>query len=91
MGHMNGKATLPDEIECKSVNALLKFSQGRYAEAAQLVLDLLKEAKDDAERYSRHLFYGEILVKLGRWEDARSALVRSAQTGPADSRARRDL
>ena len=79
MGHMNGKATLPDEIESKSVNALLKFSQGRYAEAAQLVLDLLKEAKDDAERYSRHLFYGEILVKLGRWEDARSALVRSAQ------------
>lgn len=68
MGHMNGKATLPDEIEAKSVNALLKFSQGHF-----------KEIKDDTERYSRYLFYGEILTELGRWEDARDALMQSAQ------------
>ncbi len=76
---MNGKAALPNEIASKSVKALLKFSQGRYTEAEQLVLDLLREAKDDAERYSRYLFYGEILVKLGRWEDARGVLMYSAQ------------
>ena len=76
---MNGKAALPNEIASKSVKALLKFSQGHYTEAEQLVLDLLREAKDDAERYSRYLFYGEILVKLGRWEDARGALMHSAQ------------
>jgi Fe-S-cluster containining protein len=79
MGQMNGKATLPDEIESKSVNALLKFSQGRFTEAEQLVLDLLTETKDDAERYSRYLFYGEILMKLGRLEDSRVALIHSAQ------------
>lgn len=76
---MNGKATLPDEIESKPMRALLKFSQGRYAEAQQLLLDLLKEAKDDAERYSRYLLYGEILMKLGRWESSRDALMQSAQ------------
>lgn len=76
---MNGKAALPNEIASKSVKALLKFSQGHYTEAEQLVLDLLREAKDDAERYSRYLFYGEILVKLGRWDDARGALMHSAQ------------
>ena len=76
---MNGKAAFPNEVVSKSVKALLKFSQGRYAEAEQLVLDLLREAKDDAERYSRYLFYGEILVKLGRWEDARGVLMYSAQ------------
>jgi Fe-S-cluster containining protein len=76
---MNAKATFPDEIEAEPLKALFKFPQGDYAETEQLAFDLLQAAKDDAERYSRYLFYGEILMRLERWADSREALVQSAQ------------
>lgn len=40
---------------------------------------LMEEARDDTERYFPYLYYGEMLMKAGRWDDSRDAFLRSAQ------------
>lgn len=75
---MNGKPILSDEIEAKTAKVLLQFSQGHWAESEERLLDLIKQARDDGERYFAYLNYGEILMKSGRWEDSRDALIQSA-------------
>jgi Fe-S-cluster containining protein len=78
MQHMNGKPILSDEIEAKTAKAPLQFSQGHWAESEERLLDLIKQAKNDGERYFAYLNYGEKLMKSGRWEDSRDALIQSA-------------
>jgi Fe-S-cluster containining protein len=53
--------------------------QGRYAESEQLLLERIRETRNDVDRYFLSLNYGEILIKVGRWEEARDILVQSAQ------------
>src|SRR5215216_7285924 len=76
---MNGKIILSDEIETKTGKALLQFSRGHHVESEQRLLDLIKQAGNDGERYFPYLYYGEILMKLGRMEDSRDVLIQSAQ------------
>ena len=76
---MNEKLILSDEIASKTERALLKFSQGQPAESEQLIFESIETAKDDIERYFPYLHYGEILMRVGRFEDSREALMQSAQ------------
>lgn len=76
---MDRKPIPPDGFETKTVEALLKFERDHHAEAEQLMLELIKEAKDDDKRYFPYLYYGEILMKMGRLDDSRHILTRSAQ------------
>ena len=76
---IDGKPIPPDEPESQTAQALLAFSQGYHAEAEQLLLELIRDARDKIARYFPSLYYGEILTKLGRWEAARDILLQSAQ------------
>jgi Fe-S-cluster containining protein len=79
MYHMDGEPMPPDEIESQITMALFNFEQGHHAVSEQLLLELIREARSDADRYFPCLYYGEVLTKMGRWDDARDVLLRSAQ------------
>jgi Fe-S-cluster containining protein len=72
---MDRKPISSNQFESKIADALLKFQQGHHAESEQIMLQLLREAPSTMDRYLR---YGEILIKMGRLEDARDILSRSA-------------
>jgi Fe-S-cluster containining protein len=74
--HMNRKPIPSDKFESKVVEAFLKSEQGQHAKSEQIVLRLLREAPSPMDRYLR---YGEILIKMGRLEDARNILIQSAR------------
>ena len=76
---MGRKLISSDEIDQKAACALVMFQQGPYAEAEQFLLEKIREARDDVNRYFLHLNYGGLLMKMGRWEDSREALIQSAQ------------
>ena len=76
---MDKEVIPPDEIEYRAAQALLKFAQGHRAAAEQLLLELIREASQDVDRYFAYLHYGEILMKMGRLEESRDHLIRSAQ------------
>jgi Fe-S-cluster containining protein len=73
---MDRKPISSNRFESKIAEALFKFEQGHHAESEQIMLQLLREALSTMDRYLR---YGEILIKMGRLEDARDILSRSAQ------------
>src|SRR5215207_10520477 len=76
---MNIKLTFQDGSEAKTAGALVRFAQGQPAESERLLLELLKEAASDVDRYFPCLYYGESLMKMGRLEEARDFLIQSAQ------------
>jgi Fe-S-cluster containining protein len=67
---MDRKPIPSDKFESKITEALLKFEQ------EQLMLQFLREAPSTMDRYLR---YGEILIKMGKLEEARDILIQSAQ------------
>jgi Fe-S-cluster containining protein len=67
------------EIGQKTANAYVPFEQGHYSESEQLFLEQMRAARDDVDRYSLYLNYGESLMKMGRWENSRDILTQSAQ------------
>jgi Fe-S-cluster containining protein len=76
---MAKKPIHPSEMASQAEKALLVFSQGHHSESEQLLLQLIREAGDDAGRYFPSLYYGEILMKMGRVEDSYDYIVRSAK------------
>lgn len=50
-----------------------------HAEAEHALLARLQEARQDTDRYVSSLQYGNLLMKTGRWEEARNFLIQSAQ------------
>jgi Fe-S-cluster containining protein len=79
MAHMNRNLSTQDEFEAKAKDIVLKFAQGYHAESAQLMLELIQKTGSDVDRYFPYLYYGEILMKMSRWEDSRDVLIQSAQ------------
>ena len=65
-----------EDILPKTAQALLYSSQ---EESEQLMLQGIQAAKDDVARYLAYLYYGELLMKWGKWEESRDVLTRSAQ------------
>lgn len=76
---MDGNLISQDEIESRVVEASLPFSQGQHADSEELLLALIVEASQDVDRYFPYLYYGEMLMNLGRWEESKEILIRSAQ------------
>jgi Fe-S-cluster containining protein len=76
---MDKKTIPPYEVESRIAGALFRFEQGDHGEAEQVMLELINDAKLEVDRYFPCLHYGEILMKMGRWEDSREVLIRSAQ------------
>jgi Fe-S-cluster containining protein len=65
-----------EDILSKTAQAFLYFSQ---EESEQHLLKMNQAAKDDVARYLAYLYYGELLMKWGKWEESRNVLTRSAQ------------
>lgn len=59
--------------------ALLPLTEGQHTEAEQLFRELIAEATGDSDIYLAWLLYGETLTRLGKYDDARDALLHSAQ------------
>ena len=76
---MNATLISQDEIESKVVEASHPLSQGQPTDLEQFLLALIMEASQDVDRYFPYLYYGEMLINLGRWEESREILIRSAQ------------
>lgn len=76
---MDRKPIFSNEIEPNISDALRTFDQGQYVEAERLILELIGQAREDADRHFPSLLYGEILMKMGRWEESREAFVTSAR------------
>jgi Fe-S-cluster containining protein len=76
---MGSIPSFTDEIHAKTAKAVLLFVQGHDAEAEQRLLELIEEAGHSVGCYLPSLYYGEHLMKRGRWEASRDALLRSAQ------------
>lgn len=66
------------EIVSNGEMALHARGQDDPVEAAHLLLKLIREAKSDGDRYFPYLYYGEALARMGNWEEAKEALLRSA-------------
>lgn len=76
---MDTRLVFPNDMESRTQKALLKFAEGDYAEAERLLLALMGEATSDEDRYLLYLHYGEMLLRMERWEESRDALLRCAQ------------
>lgn len=59
-------------------NTSALFEQGQHAKEQHLI-ERMSEANNDKERFSLSLEYGELLMKMERWEDASDVLIRSAE------------
>ena len=76
---MSRKLISSDQIGQKAANVHVPFEQGPYSDSEQLFFEQMMAARDDADRYSLYLHYGEFLMKVGRWENSRDILTQSAQ------------
>ncbi|HSL43372.1 MAG TPA: YkgJ family cysteine cluster protein [Anaerolineales bacterium] len=76
---MSSKFILSNDVKSQFEKALLKSAEAQHTETEQLLLELIREASQDADRYFLYLYYGEFLMERGRWEDSRDFLMRSAQ------------
>ena len=72
--HLPQDASQPELVE-----ALLILEKGDSLRSERLVLDLIAAARSDVDRYFPCLYYGEILSKQERWDDARATLLQSAE------------
>ena len=68
-----------NDFKSKAGSILLQFVQGNQAESEQLILELIRDATSNEDQYFLYLYYGEMLIKLERWEDAGDVLLRCAQ------------
>jgi Fe-S-cluster containining protein len=76
---MSRKSIFPNEIESKFSEVLVTLDQDQYGEAERLILELIGQAREAAERYFPFLLYGEILMKTGRWDESRDAFTEAAR------------
>jgi Fe-S-cluster containining protein len=76
---MDQKSISEDELEFKTANALQLFTQSDHAESERILLGLINEARSVRERYFPCLYYGDVLMQTGRFEESRDVLIRSAQ------------
>ena len=76
---MDEKLIVQDKSKSSTEKSLLQALPEHDDQPEQRQRKLIEKARDEAGQYFYYLYYGEMLMKLGRWEDSRDALLESAQ------------
>ena len=76
---MDRKPASEDELEFKTVHALHTFTQRDPAGSERILLELMRQARSERERYFPCLYYGDILMQKGSFEESRDVLIQTAQ------------
>jgi Fe-S-cluster containining protein len=77
---MGRKPISSNELDQNPAHAPVQLEQGHDSGAEQLFLDQIRDAGNDIDRYFLYLNYGDLLMRIGRWEDSSEILIQSAQT-----------